>query len=209
MYFKQILVGNMRNFSYLFGCPKSRDAAVVDPAFDVEKILKQASTDGYRVTTIFATHSHYDHIGEVGKVVQETGAKIVAHRLEADIGGMNHLSVDRIVEDEDEIKIGQVNVRIIHTPGHTPGGICLLLDDEKLITGDTLFVGDCGRVDLPGGSAQDLYESIQYKLKSLNRDVEVYPGHHYGEKPFSTIGEEIKSNSAMTCRSIEEFRALP
>ncbi len=209
MYFKQIPVGTMRNFSYLFGCLTSREAAIVDPAFDVEKILHQACADGYRVTTIFATHSHYDHIGELGKIVEETRAKIVAHRLEADQVGMNSLSVDRIVEDKDEIKIGQVNVRIIHTPGQTPGGICLLLDEKKLITGDTLFVGDCGRVDLPGGSAKDLYESIQYKLKSLDRGVEVYPGHHYGERPFSTIGEEIKSNPAMTCKSIEEFRALP
>ncbi len=208
MFFKQIPIGSMSNFSYLFGCERTRDAAVVDPAFDVGKILKQTSTDGYKIKYILTTHAHFDHIGGHKSMIDSTGAKVVAHRLEVDQIRNHQIPVDKIVEDGDEIKIGEITVRIIHTPGHTPGGICLLIGREKLITGDTLFVGDCGRTDLSGGSSKALYESI-LKLMTLDDGVEIYPGHDYGLRSSSTIGEEKKTNPAMRCRTFEEFNALP
>jgi glyoxylase-like metal-dependent hydrolase (beta-lactamase superfamily II) len=209
VYFRQILVGNMSNFSYLFGCEKAKVAAVVDPAFEVDRIKKQAVSDGFSIKYIFTTHTHFDHIGGHMDMIKKTGAKVIAHRLASSPLEKNHIPLDISVEDNDEVRVGDVQVRIIHTPGHTPEGICLLIEGRKLVTGDTLFVGDCGRTDLPGGSSKDLFSSIQKKLKTLDASVEVYPGHDYGEKPFSTIGEENKNNPAMNCKSFEEFDTLP
>ncbi len=209
LYFRQVPVGRGRNFSYLFGCEKNRTAAVVDPGFEVQKILSRAEADGYRIDFIFTTHGHGDHVGGCRKMIDATGARVVAHREEVERLREQGLPVDVVVRDEAVVKVGDVSVRILHTPGHTAGGICLLLDGEKLITGDTLFVGDCGRVDLPGGNGQALYDSIHDKLMDLDDAVEVWPGHDYGDRSSSTIGEEKRENGAMTCVSLAEFMALP
>jgi glyoxylase-like metal-dependent hydrolase (beta-lactamase superfamily II) len=171
--------------------------------------LAQARADGYRIAHLFTTHGHYDHVGGHKEVAAATGARIIAHRLEVQTLKAQGITVDLAVEDGETVSVGDLAVQIIHTPGHTPGAVCLLVGGEKLITGDTLFVGDCGRVDLPGGSLEDLFESIQKKLKTLPEHVQVYPGHDYGQRPFSTIGDEKRSNPAMACRSLDAFRALP
>lgn len=209
MYFKQIAVGSMGNFSYLFGCKNTREAGIVDPAFNVSNIIKQAKDDGYKINYVFTTHSHFDHVGGHKDIIEQTGAKVAVHSLESDNLRRNNIPSDIIVEDGSEVQVGELKVEIIHTPGHTPGGICLLINGKKLITGDTLFVGDCGRTDLAGGSSKALYDSISNKLKILDDKIEIYPGHNYGHKPSSTIGEEKKLNPTMKCKSLEEFDALP
>jgi glyoxylase-like metal-dependent hydrolase (beta-lactamase superfamily II) len=209
MYFKQIAVGNMGNFAYIFGSEENGTAAVVDPAFDVDGLLQVSQTDGYKIKFIFSTHGHLDHVGGHVAMIAKTGAKVIAHRREVEMIRKNGVPVDLPVDDGDEIRVGELTVRIIHTPGHTPGGICLLVNGEKLITGDTLFVGDCGRTDLPGGSSKALFESLHNKLKPLDDAVEVYPGHDYGKSPSSTIGEEKQTNPAMRCRTYQELDALP
>ena len=105
------------------------------------------------------------------------------------------------VEAGEVLKVGNVSIKVLHTPGHTPDSICLLVDSKKLITGDTLFVGECGRVDLPGGSAEKLYDSLFNKLMQLDDSIEVYPGHDYGPKPSSTIGEQRQTNYVLQHRS--------
>jgi glyoxylase-like metal-dependent hydrolase (beta-lactamase superfamily II) len=114
--------------------------------------------------------------------------------------------VDKDVElvDGDTLKVGGIVIEVIHTPGHSPDSICLLIDD-KLLTGDTLFVGECGRTDTPGGSAKDMYKSLFHKISKLDDDIQVYPGHDYGTKPHSTIGEEKRTNYTLEKRSLEEF----
>ncbi len=209
VYWKQVAVGGMGNFAYLFGCEKTKEAALVDPGFEAKTLLAQVQADGYRVAHLFTTHGHYDHVGGHQEVAAATGARIIAHRLEVPMLKAQGIGVDLAVKDGQSVAVGTLVVQIIHTPGHTPGAICLLVNGEKLITGDTLFVGDCGRADLPGGSLEELFESIQKKLKTLPERVQVYPGHDYGDHPFSTIGEEKRSNPAMACRSLDEFRALP
>ncbi len=118
------------------------------------------------------------------------------------------IPTDVVVKDGDRVSVGEVEVEIIHTPGHTPGGICLLAEG-KLMTGDTLFVGNCGRTDFPGGSMEQLFNSIQTRLKVLDESVEVYPGHDYGMQPTSTIGHEKKTNPTMTANTLEEFGMVP
>lgn len=208
MYFKQLSLGNMGNFSYLFGCEKTKEAAVVDPAFEVDRIIKTANSDGYKIKYIFTTHGHFDHTGGHIGMAEKTGAKIIAHKNEAESLKKSGITVDIEVNDKDEVKVGNLAVKIIHTPGHTRGGICLLVNDEKLITGDTLFVGDCGRTDLGDGSSEKLFNSINEKLKILRDDIDVYPGHGYGGA-HSTIGQEKKTNPAMQCKTLKEFEALP
>jgi glyoxylase-like metal-dependent hydrolase (beta-lactamase superfamily II) len=143
------------------------------------------------------THEHPDHISGNIDLSEKTGAKIVAHK-DAKI------KKDLVVKDEEIISIGETNIKVLHTPGHSPGSICLLVDN-KLITGDTLFVGECGRIDLPGGNAEDLYHSFFDKILNISDNVEVYPGHDYGLKPFSSIGFERKHNYVLRPRTKEEF----
>ncbi|PIU59170.1 Zn-dependent hydrolase, partial [Candidatus Bathyarchaeota archaeon CG07_land_8_20_14_0_80_47_9] len=123
--------------------------------------------------------------------------KVVAHKL-------SHVSKDVGVVDGDIVKVGTIGIRVLHTPGHSPDSICLLCDN-KLLAGDTLFVGECGRTDMPGGNTRDMYDSLFDKLMKLDDKVEVYPGHDYGSKPSSTIGEERKTNYTLEKRTLEEF----
>jgi glyoxylase-like metal-dependent hydrolase (beta-lactamase superfamily II) len=125
-------------------------------------------------------------------------AKTVAHKL-------SRINADVAVDDGDIIRLGNVPIKVIHTPGHTPDSICLLVDNKKLLTGDTLFVGECGRIDMAGGNSRNMYDSLFNKLLRLNDAVEVYPGHDYGSKPCSTIGEERRSNYTLQPRSLAEF----
>ncbi|MBI5376624.1 MAG: MBL fold metallo-hydrolase [Candidatus Schekmanbacteria bacterium] len=209
MIFKQIPIGSMANFAYIFGCDKTGDGALVDPAFDINKLLAESKKAGLTIRYIFTTHTHFDHIGGHGEIISQTAAKAVVHKLESSALKKKGISNIIEVEDNDIIQVGNIEAKIIHTPGHTPGGICILLNNEKLITGDTLFIGDCGRTDLAGGSSRQLYESIEKKIKTLHDSIEIYPGHGYGRKNYSTVREQKKSNPALMCKSLEEFEALP
>lgn len=208
MIFKQIPVGMMANFVYVFGCEKTKEAAVVDPSSDLSDVLGFAEDKGLKICWIFATHGHGDHTGGISSLAKQTGAKVVVHAGDARSLQRGGIPTDTIVEDGDKLKVGDIEVDIIHTPGHTPGGMCLLAEG-KLITGDTLFVGNCGRCDLPGGSMEQLFNSLHQKLKPLSDDIEVYPGHDYGSRPHSTIGHEKRTNPTLTCTSLEEFGMIP
>lgn len=197
MILEQIPLDEGKNFAYIFGDEATKEAAVIDPGFNSEKILKRVEQLKVDVKYIFNTHSHGDHTAGNSKVKDKTGAKIVAHFKSPS-------AKDISVKDQDIMHIGHLNVRIIHTPGHTADGICLLVD-SKLFTGDTLFVGECGRTDLRGGSAKDMYHSLFHKILSLDDNVEIYPGHDYGDKPRSTIGNERRTNYTLEKRTVEEF----
>ena len=187
----------MENFSYIIGDDKTHLGVIIDPGFDTEKILNKASQMKLTIKYLIDTHEHPDHISGNMDLSEKTGAKIVAHK-DAKI------KKDLAVKDEEIIRVGETNIKVLHTPGHSPGSICLLVDN-KLITGDTLFVGECGRIDLPGGNAEDLYHSFFDKILNISDNVEVYPGHDYGLKPFSSIGFERKHNYVLRPRTKEEF----
>ncbi|MCG6894359.1 MAG: MBL fold metallo-hydrolase [Desulfobacteraceae bacterium] len=189
MIVRQIEVGWMDNFSYVIGCEKTGKAMVVDPGADVDKILAAAEEAGLTIETIVNTHGHGDHTAGNAELKSRTGATVVMHEKDADA----HSEVDRRLSgEENRLQVGEIDFRVIHTPGHTPGGICLYAEGY-LFTGDTLFVGDSGRTDLAGGHRPTLGASIR-RLMELPEDTIVCPGHDYGPTPTSTIGWEKRNN---------------
>jgi glyoxylase-like metal-dependent hydrolase (beta-lactamase superfamily II) len=201
----QIEVGLLQNFCEILFCPDTREAAIVDPAFEVDRLLREAASRGLSVTAALITHTHEDHIEGVGELVAKTGAAVVVSPREADrVRAEAPLLVDA-VEGRD-IAIGRRGVRALETPGHTPGGTSYLADGF-VVTGDVLFVGGCGRTDFPGGDTAALWQSLQ-RLAALPEETRVYPGHDYGETRTSTIAHELRTNRYLRCATLEEFRAL-
>ena len=199
----------MQNFSYLIGDEKSKECAVVDAGWDVDKLIDIAGKEKLNINKIILTHSHYDHAQKADELASKTNSIVYFH--EDDFNEIRRIIKNPNIKihklkDNDEIKIGKIKIKVIHTPGHTPGAICLLIEN-KLLTGDTLFVNAIGRTDLAGGDSLKLFESLQ-KLKKLNDDIEVYPGHDYGDIPFSTIGGEKKTNPYFMADTKEQFLNL-
>lgn len=195
MIFEQIPVGHMQNFSYIIADEETKEAAVVDPGWEIEKILIIAKKHGLNVKHILITHSHYDHMQQVLDIFNMTNAMVYVH--ENDSEEIKNKGIEKIktIDEGDEISIGKIKIKVLHTPGHTPGSVCYLAD-KKLITGDTLFVENIGRTDLPGGNARIMSQSLK-RLKKLDEKIEVYPGHDYGSMKHSTIGHEKRNNPHM------------
>ncbi|MCW4010531.1 MAG: MBL fold metallo-hydrolase [Candidatus Bathyarchaeota archaeon] len=200
MFFRQVK-HHGDNFSYIIADQATREAVVVDSSFNADEILRVLKAEGFTLKYIISTHGHSDHTAGNFELKAALGGQIVAH-------GLSRIRVDLKVEDGDILKVGGIQIPVIYTPGHTADGICLLVDGEKLLTGDTLFVGECGRTDLPGGNPRSLYDSLFNKLLRLNDAVEVYPGHDYGSKLHSTVGEERRTNYVLQPRSVDEFVAF-
>jgi len=214
---KQAEIGPMANFVYLLGCPETREAAVVDPAWDVPAILRMARESDLRITRILATHGHPDHINGLEELLEATDATVYMHADEVSymkevaalfqirIGFLSTRSANfRPVADGDELRIGNLAVRFIHTPGHTPGSQCFLVENS-LVSGDTLFINACGRVDLPGGDPEKMWWSLNRKLAVLDDNTILLPGHHYSDRSISTIGEQKQSNPYMQYTSLSQF----
>ncbi len=197
MIVKQIPVGSMANFTYVVADEKTRLAAVIDPSWDLEKVLNVLKTNELKLQYIINTHTHFDHVLGNEQLTTLAGAKIIMHKNST-------LDKDITVDDGDTIQLGNLNMKVIHTPGHSKDAICLLVEN-KLFTGDTLFVGNCGRIDLPGASAAELHDSLFGKLAKMDDSIEIYPGHDYGSKPYSTIGDEKRTNYVLKSRTKEEF----
>jgi len=204
MFLEKLVVGVLETNCYLIGCKKTKMAAVIDPGGEekVDLILDILEKNNFSLKYIINTHGHIDHIDGNNLLKAKTKALLLIHRLDADMlvdANKNFSSfmgkeiyspsADKLLEEGDEISLGTLNLIVIHTPGHTPGGISLVLNNI-VFTGDTLFAGGIGRTDLPGGSYQDLIKSIIEKLLILGDDKIIYPGHG----PDSTIGEERRTN---------------
>ncbi len=205
MILKQMIVGSMGVCCYIVACERTGKAAVIDPGGDENKILKEIAARNLTVDAIIATHGHPDHVCGNRRIKEATGARIIMHREDSRFFGRPEVGeyfamlgmepsppVDEEVEDGDIITVGEVQLKVIHTPGHTPGGMCLYCAPD-LITGDTLFVGGVGRTDFPGGSAEQLFASIANRLFVLPEETVVWPGHGYGGSR-STIGREKEGN---------------
>ncbi|MBM9603210.1 MBL fold metallo-hydrolase [Desulfopila inferna] len=205
MILEQLLVGSMGVCCYLIGCEETKKGAIVDPGGDERRILAEVEKLGLQIEYIIATHGHPDHVCGNRIIMEATGGIIVMHEADADYfekpETQNYFSMlglepsppaQKRVKDGDLIEVGNVKLRVIHTPGHTPGGICLY-SAPNLFTGDTLFVGGVGRTDFPGGSYDGLMESLKNKVLTLPEETIIWPGHGYGGSQ-STIGEEKRSN---------------
>jgi hydroxyacylglutathione hydrolase len=197
----QIEVGQMANFTYLVADEESGEAAVIDPSWDLDKVFQTLKKKDWLAKYIINTHTHFDHVIGNQQMAELTGAKIVQHKN-------SQLDKDIAVSDGDVIEIGGIRLRVLHTPGHSKDSICLLYDDQFILTGDTLFVGNCGRVDLPGSDAREMYYSLFNRLAKLDENLIVYPGHNYGPTSTSTIGHEKKTNYVLKPRSKQEFLEL-
>jgi hydroxyacylglutathione hydrolase len=203
---EQILVGKMAVFSYLLSCPETKEALIIDPAGNEEQLVKRIKEKNLKLKYIVNTHGHSDHTGGNAKMKKLTGAAIVLHAADdglfrspeavafgRQMGFEPSPPADKTVADGDELVIGNVALKVIHTPGHTPGGICLLAKGN-LFTGDTLFVGGIGRTDLPGSDHRLFMNAIKDKLLTLPDETIVWPGHDYGPNTSSTIGLEKIAN---------------
>jgi len=218
VFFKQLELGPMQNFVYFVGDPVTRSLAVVDPAWEVETILDEARRHDMEITHLLVTHFHPDHLGGRMMGMSVRGAqdllaagvkaKVHIHKAEAPyVNRVTDLSASDLqtVEAGDVVNVGQVPVKFIHTPGHTPGSQCFLVGDA-LVSGDTLFIGSCGRVDLPGSDPKQLYESLD-TLGKLPDSTRLYPGHNYASAASSTIGEQKRKNPFMRFDNVQDFLA--
>lgn len=206
MTIKQLKTG-FDNFSYIVYCPDKKDALIVDPSYDASKSINFIKQNNLNLKYVIITHYHLDHtkdITSIKKVV--SSVKIIASELD---GKKLNEKVDIFVKDKQKLKLGNIDLQFISTPGHTPGGICILIDNEALITGDTLFIGDCGRTDLPGGDINQMFKSLQEKIKPLPDNLIVYPGHDYGEKPYDTLGNQKRKNKTLLVKNLENFSKIP
>jgi hydroxyacylglutathione hydrolase len=212
MFVKQIEVSSMAVFAYIVACKKTGEALVIDPAADAQKLLREAKERGYTIKYIVNTHFHVDHVMGNKAMKELTGAEIIIH--EKDAYGLSHQGsqmfsmfggepsppADITVKDGDFITVGDTSLEVLHTPGHSPGGISLY-HKGIVFTGDTLFVGGVGRTDLDGGSWDILVTSIRNRLFTLPDETVVAPGHNYGDTPKSTIGREKANNPYVGSRA--------
>ena len=197
MIFTQIKAKNRDNFSYILGDDKTLEVVIVDPSYNAEQLINFAKRKGLSVKYVINTHSHRDHTLGNSVIVEQFNAKVAAHVTSKAANAF-------FVEDGTVLNVGEVNISIIHTPGHSPDSICLLVNG-KVLTGDTLFVGECGRTDISGGNSVELYHSLFDKLMRLDDDVEVYPGHQYRKGSHSSIGHERGTNYILAKRTVKEF----
>lgn len=206
MVVKQLKVG-FDNFSYIIYCQIKKEVAIVDPSYDATKALELISSRNLKLKYIILTHYHSDHSSDTSRIKNlHPSLKILASEID---GEKLDVAVDVYVSDGDKLKVGDIIFNFILTPGHTQGGICILVDNEAILTGDTLFIGDCGRTDLPGGSFENMFKTLQEKIKPLPDNLIIYPGHDYGNKPFDTLGNQKRTNKTLLAKNLEEFSKIP
>lgn len=200
------------NFSYFVVDKSKNEIAIVDPS-DPERLDEEIRQNGLSPSMVLLTHTHRDHCSGVSAMVERYGIPVYMHKNAAGkVDVMSNYEV--LIDEDDSIQLGELKIKILYTPGHADDAICYYIDKKnaadsipKLITGDTLFVEGCGRADLKGSNAEDLFKSLQ-RIKALPDETEVYPGHDYGSRPFSTIAYEKKHNKFLKCSSLEEFKKL-
>ena len=214
LYLKQMELGPMQNFVYLVGDREAGECVVVDPAWEIDTIVRTAEADGMRITGALVTHTHPDHVGGhlfgmdipgAEDLLERVPVRVYVHKAEREFlrGFGSDLTK---VEAGTELAVGRLTITFIHTPGHTPGSQCFLIDG-RLISGDTLFINACGRTDLPGGDPTEMHRSLTQRLAKLPDDTVLLPGHNYGG-PESTIGDEKRQNPFMRFGLADFLRSM-
>ncbi len=229
LYFRQLLSGRdfalgdgiaeqMRNFAYLIGDRQTGDCVVVDPAYAAGDLVDTLEADGMHLSGVLVTHHHPDHVGGSMMGFELKGLAELLERVSVPVhvNSEEALFVSRITgipmsdltahEHGDKVSIGDIEIELLHTPGHTPGSQCFLLDG-RLIAGDTLFLEGCGRTDFPGGDSDEIFRSLQ-KLAQLSGDPTVFPGHWYSAEPSASLSEVKRSNYVYRVANLEQWRTL-
>jgi len=211
IYLKQMELGPMQNFVYLIGDAQTRECVVVDPAWEIDSIVETLAADDMRLTGILVTHTHQDHVGGhlfghdipgIADLLERVPAKVYVHGAEREF--LTGYGSDVVkVASGDTLPVGRYPLTFVHTPGHTPGSQCFLVDG-RLVSGDTLFIRSCGRTDLPGSDPAEMYRSLNERLGALPDDTVVFPGHNYGGES-TTIGAEKRHNPMMRFASMSDF----
>jgi glyoxylase-like metal-dependent hydrolase (beta-lactamase superfamily II) len=211
LYLRQMELGPMQNFVYLIGDPETRECVVVDPAWKIDAILDQVAADGMQLGGVLVTHTHQDHVGGhlfghdipgIEALLERTPAKVYVHAAEREF--LRGYGSDLVkVSGGDTLQMGKRTITFVHTPGHTPGSQCFLVDG-RLISGDTLFIRSCGRTDLPGSDPKEMYTSLTTRLGALPDETVVFPGHNYGGIA-TTIGDEKRRNPMMRFPTMSDF----
>jgi glyoxylase-like metal-dependent hydrolase (beta-lactamase superfamily II) len=215
IYLKQLELGPMQNFVYLVGDRQARECVVVDPAWEIDTIIDTAQADDMRLVGALVTHTHQDHVGGslaswgmpgripgVEELLARVPARVYVHKAEREF--LPGLGSDLVkVDNHDTLAVGRLTLTFLHTPGHTPGSQCFLVDG-RLVSGDTLFIDSCGRTDLPGSDPSEMYHSLTQRLGALPDDTVLLPGHNYGGAS-STLGEQKRRNPFMRFASLGDF----
>ncbi|MBF0385781.1 MAG: MBL fold metallo-hydrolase [Candidatus Omnitrophica bacterium] len=200
---KQIEVGHMDNYSYFLGSKKTGDIAIVDPGWDIDYLSNEAEANSYKVAAILLTHGHYDHAKGASELLSIYDVPVYVSKKEVPSLGIRPKNLSSI-EDGQKIKIGDIEIECLFTPGHTGGSVCFRYENV-LLTGDTLFIDGCGRCDLPGGDPSKMYKTLYEIILKLPENIIIYPGHNYGSVPFATLAEQKTTNPYLTCKSEDEF----
>ena len=218
LYLEQLLVGPMDNFIYLVGSKSTREVTIIDPAWDIDALLTHIKEKDLKLTSVLVTHYHPDHIGGgmgghsiegIAELLEKDPVKIFVHKLEAEgvkkVTGVSDTDLN-IVESGDHLTIGKNDIEFLHTPGHTPGSQCFKVNNN-LVSGDTLFVQGCGRVDLPGSNSEDMFHSLQ-KLSALPNETILYPGHNYSAEPYESMERVKEINTYLRIEDIEMWKQI-
>jgi glyoxylase-like metal-dependent hydrolase (beta-lactamase superfamily II) len=203
LYLKQVEIGPMENFVYLIGDRATREVLVVDPAWQVDTILRLAKEEDLRIVGALVSHFHFDHTNGIEELLEAMSVPVYVHKRDVPYVecSKDHLTA---VDNGRRLKVGDVEIEFIHTPGHTPGSQCFHVRGH-LISGDTLFINACGRTDLPGGDTREMYTTLTQRLMKFDDSTILCPGHNYAEKPTSTMGEQKRTNPYLLCDSLDNF----
>ena len=218
LYLEQLLVGPMDNFIYLIGSKSTREVAIIDPAWDIDALLNHINEKDLKLASVLVTHYHPDHIGGgmgghsiegIAELLEKDPVKIFVHKLEAEgvkkVTGVSDTDLN-IVESGDHLTIGENDIEFLHTPGHTPGSQCFKVNNN-LVSGDTLFVQGCGRVDLPGSNSEDMFHSLQ-KLSALPNETILYPGHNYSAEPYESMERVKEINTYLRIEDLDMWKQI-
>ena len=202
---KQMEVGPMENFIYFIGDNETKEVVVIDPAWDIPYLIDEATKNNLTIKGALVTHGHFDHTNGVEDLLKQLDIPVYINKHEADFfnftWGKENL---KKIDSADKLNIGNIEIQFIHTPGHTPGSQCFLVNN-KLVSGDTLFINACGRCDLPGGDVEQMFDTIYNRLMKLNDDTVIYPGHNYADKIHDTLANQKITNPYMQYDNLMSF----
>ena len=201
----QMEIGPMENFVYFIGDKDTKEVVIIDPAWDVKTLLEQASKDSLLIKGALVTHGHFDHTNGVEELLKTLDIPVYINEHEADFFKFNWGKENvRKTKSGDKLKIGNIEIEFVHTPGHTPGSQCFLIHNH-LVSGDTLFINGCGRCDLPGGNVDQMFDTIYNKLMKMSDDTLIYPGHNYADKKSDELKNQKKTNPYMQYDNLMAF----